>query len=106
MLKFYLHISREEQKERFQDRLDEPDKNWKFSPGDLEVRTRWDDYMRAFEEAIGECNTEHAPWFIVPANRKWYRNYIITKTIVETMEKMDLAYPEPEAGLDAIVIPD
>lgn len=106
ILKFYLHISKDEQKERFQARLDDPTKHWKFSRGDLPVREQWDHYMAAFEDALTECNTDYAPWHIVPANRKWYRNYVITKMIVETMENMGLAYPEPEHGLDQIVIPD
>lgn len=106
VLKFYLHISREEQKERFQDRLDDPSKHWKFSMGDLPVREQWDDYMCAFEAAITRCNTDYAPWHIIPANRKWYRNYIITKTLVETLEAMPLAYPPEEEGLDSVVIPD
>jgi PPK2 family polyphosphate:nucleotide phosphotransferase len=106
ILKFYLHISKEEQKERFQDRLDKPAKNWKFSIGDLPVREKWDDYMRAYEDALGYCNSDYAPWHIIPANRKWYRNYIITKTIVEALEAMSLEFPEEEVGLENIVIPD
>lgn len=104
ILKFYLHIDRDEQKERFEERLQRPDKNWKFSRGDLGVREQWDDYMDAYEEAIYRCNTEYAPWHIVPANRKWYRNYVIMQTIIETLEDMNLKYPEPETGLDSIVI--
>lgn len=106
VLKFYLHISKEEQKERFQDRLDDPTKHWKFSKGDLPVREQWDEYMHAFEDAIAKCNTEYAPWHIIPANRKWYRNYIITKTLVETLESMPLEYPPEEEGLEHVVIPD
>lgn len=106
ILKFYLHISKDEQKERFQDRLDQPDKNWKFSVGDLPVRDRWNDYMAAYEAVLTKCNTDYAPWHIVPANRKWYRNLVVTRTIVETMESMNLAYPPAEDGLDAVVIPD
>lgn len=106
ILKFFLHISKEEQRERFQERLDRPDKNWKFSRGDLVVREQWDQYMQAYEDAISHCNTDYAPWHIVPANRKWYRNYVITNTIVKTMEQMDLAYPPAEPGLDQVVIPD
>jgi len=106
ILKFFLHIDKDEQKERFQERLDRPEKNWKFSMGDLPVREQWDEYMQAYTDALTFCNTEYAPWHIVPANRKWYRNYVITKTIVETMEKMDLAFPPPERGLDKVVIPD
>lgn len=106
ILKFYLHISKEEQKERFQDRLDDPSKHWKFSKGDLPVREQWDDYMRAFEDAISHCNTDYAPWHIIPANRKWYRNYVILKAIVEAMEAMPLEYPPAEDGLEDVVISD
>jgi PPK2 family polyphosphate:nucleotide phosphotransferase len=106
ILKFFLHISKDEQKERFQERLDNPDKHWKFSTGDLAVRRQWDDYMEAYEAVLTRCNTDYAPWHIVPANRKWYRNLVITQTIVETLQTMNPQYPQPEAGLDQIVIPD
>jgi PPK2 family polyphosphate:nucleotide phosphotransferase len=106
ILKFYLHISKAEQKERFLERLQEPEKNWKFAIGDLKVREQWDDYMQAFEAVFSQCHTAHAPWHIVPANRKWVRNYVISKAIVDAMEKMPLAYPAPQDGLDQIVIPD
>ena len=106
ILKFFLHISKDEQKERFQDRLDRPDKHWKFSLGDLPVREQWDDYMHAFEDAIAHCNTDYAPWHIVPADRKWYRNLTVMRTIIRTLEDMDLAYPEPEDNLEGVVIPD
>ncbi|MEO0595511.1 MAG: PPK2 family polyphosphate kinase, partial [Chloroflexota bacterium] len=104
--KFYLHISKDEQKERFQDRLDDPSKHWKFSKGDLPVREQWDDYMLAFQDALTECNTDYAPWHIIPANRKWVRNYLVTKILVETLESMPLEYPPEEEGLDEVVIPD
>lgn len=106
ILKFFLHISKSEQKERFQDRLDRSDKQWKFSKGDLVVRERWTDYMQAYEDVLTRCNTDYAPWHIVPADRKWYRNLVISQKIVETLESMNLKYPAPEAGLDGIVIPD
>jgi PPK2 family polyphosphate:nucleotide phosphotransferase len=106
VLKFFLHISKDEQKERFQARLDDPEKQWKFSLGDLAVREKWDDYMKAYQDAIAHCNTEYAPWHIVPANRKWYRDLVVTRTIVEAMEDMNLGYPAPEPGLDKVVIPD
>jgi PPK2 family polyphosphate:nucleotide phosphotransferase len=106
ILKFFLYISKEEQKERFQDRLDQPEKNWKFSMGDLPVRERWDDYIEAYEAVLSKCNTQQAPWHIVPANRKWYRNLVISKTIVEALEQMNPAFPPPEEGLDQVVIPD
>lgn len=106
ILKFFLHISKDEQKARFQSRLDDPTKHWKFSLGDLPVREKWDEYMRAYEDAISHCNTAYAPWHIVPANRKWYRNWVVMQTIVETLEGMGLAYPPPEDGLESVVIPD
>jgi PPK2 family polyphosphate:nucleotide phosphotransferase len=106
ILKFYLHISKDEQKERFLDRLNEPDKNWKFSRGDLVVRDKWDHYMAAYEDALTRCNTVYAPWHIVPANRKWYRNLAISNTIIEALEGLDMRYPDPEPDLDQIVIPD
>ncbi|MCA9911196.1 MAG: polyphosphate kinase 2 family protein, partial [Anaerolineae bacterium] len=106
ILKFYLHISKDEQKERFQERLDNPEKHWKFSVGDLSVRERWDDYMQAYEDAITLCNTPYAPWHIVPANRKWYRDLAVTRTIVNAMEQMGLDYPENKDDLSGVVIPD
>lgn len=106
ILKYFLHISKDEQKKRFQERLDDPSKHWKFSLGDLPVRARWDDYMRAYEAVLTQCNTDYAPWHIVPANRKWYRNLVVLQTIVETLEAMNPQYPPPEPGLDLVVIPD
>lgn len=106
VLKFFLHISKAEQKKRLQERLDEPEKNWKFSAGDLPVRARWDEYMAAYEDAIERCSTPHAPWHIVPANHKWYRNLVVTQTIVAALEDMNPQYPPPEPGLDKVVIPD
>ena len=104
ILKFYLHISKDEQKERFQERLDRKEKNWKFNPGDLKTREQWDDYMEAFEDVFERCNHPWAPWYIVPANRKWYRNWVVSSAIVETMEKMGLEYPPAPEGLDKIVL--
>jgi len=104
ILKFYLHISKEEQKERFQKRLNQPHKRWKFNPADLAERARWDDYWAAFEDVFARCSTEAAPWYIVPANKKWYRNVAISETIVKTLEGLDLKYPEPVANLDEVVI--
>ncbi len=106
ILKFFLHISKEEQKERFLARLDEPDKHWKFSKGDLPVREKWDEYMAAYGDAITRCNTEWAPWYIIPANKKWYRNLAISNILVDTLEKLEMQYPDPEEGLDEIEIPD
>lgn len=106
ILKFYLHISKDEQKQRFEERLQDPTKHWKFSTGDLPVRERWDDYMRAYEAALSRCSTADAPWYIIPANKKWFRDLLITQLIVETLEAMDPQFPDPEPGLDTIVIPD
>ncbi len=104
ILKFYLHISKDEQKERLQARLDDPTKNWKFNSGDLDHRARWDDYLAAFEAVLERTSSEHAPWFVVPANRKWYRNIVVARTIVDTLESLDMRYPDPEEDLDGIVI--
>jgi PPK2 family polyphosphate:nucleotide phosphotransferase len=104
ILKFYLHISMEEQKERFLERLARPDKNWKFNPADLDTRAQWGDYMRAFEGVFERCNHPWAPWYVVPANRKWYRNLVVSTVIVEAMEKMDMRYPPAPEGLEEIVI--
>ncbi len=106
ILKFFLYISKDEQKKRFQARLDDPNKQWKFALGDLKERELWDDYIAAYEGALTECNTEYAPWHIVPANHKWYRNFIVTRTIVETMAAMHLKYPEPKEDLSNVTIPD
>lgn len=104
ILKFYLHISKEEQKERLQARLDEPHKRWKFSKGDLAERKLWSDYMSAYEEMLNRTSTDWAPWYIVPANRKWYRDWVISTVIVETLKGLNMHYPQPEEGLEEIVI--
>jgi PPK2 family polyphosphate:nucleotide phosphotransferase len=106
ILKFFLYISKEEQKKRFESRIKNPEKNWKFAMADLKEREYWDDYTKAFEDMLTKCNTPHAPWHIVPANKKWYRNYIVTRTIVDALEKLDPKYPPAEPGLDKVVIPD
>ena len=104
IVKIYLHISKDEQKERLQARLDEPDKNWKFEVGDLETREHWDSYQEAFEDVLSKTSTSNSPWFIVPANRKWYRNIAVSEILVQTLEQLKMAYPEPEEGLDEIVV--
>ena len=106
VLKFYLHISKDEQKRRLQSRLDDPNKHWKFSSADLKERVFWADYMAAFEDAIGNCSTDYAPWYVIPANRKWYRNLVVARTIADTLEAMNPQYPPAESGLEALVIPD
>ncbi len=104
ILKFFLHISKDEQKARLQARLDEPEKRWKFNVGDLGERALWDDYMRAYETVLSETSTEWAPWYIVPANRKWYRNLVISDVLVETLEGFKMQYPKPPDDLDEVVI--
>ena len=105
IVKLFLHISRDEQRERLQDRIDEPDKNWKFEAGDLVPRARWDDYQTAFAEALSATSTELAPWYVIPADRKWYRNLAVSEILIQTLEALDLRFPPPEPGLGDIVIP-
>jgi PPK2 family polyphosphate:nucleotide phosphotransferase len=104
ILKFFLHISRAEQAERFRERLTIPRKKWKFSSADLEVRARWNDYQRAYEDMLNATSRPHAHWHIVPADRNWYRNYIVAQTVVRTMEAMKLKWPKPKEDLSKIRI--
>ncbi len=106
VIKFYLHISKDEQKRRLESRLADPDKRWKFSTNDIKERAYWDAYQEAFEDAIADTSTEHAPWYVVPANKKWYRNLVIARAIADTLETMDPRFPAAEAGLENISIPD
>ena len=106
ILKFLLHISKEEQKERFETRLRDPRKNWKFSKKDVEERRYWDEYMRAYEDALSRCSTPWAPWHIIPANHKWYRNLAISQVIVEALEKLGMRYPSASPDVDKITISD
>jgi PPK2 family polyphosphate:nucleotide phosphotransferase len=105
ILKFFLHISKEEQKKRFEARLQDSRKNWKFSLGDVKERTYWDDYQRAFEEALSRCNTSWAPWYVIPADHKWYRNLAVSQIITEALEKLDMHFPPPLPDADQIVVP-
>ena len=93
IVKFFLHISPEEQKERLVERLDNPARNWKFSEADLAERKFWDDYQKAYEEALGRCSTAKAPWYVIPANRKWYRNWAVAQVLLKTMRDMKLKLP-------------
>lgn len=104
ILKFFLHIDLDEQKQRFQARLDDPNKHWKFNPNDLKERKRWNEYMQAYEDVLSKTSTEWAPWFIVPANRKWYRNLVVATIIVETLQSFDMHYPPNKEILDNVVI--
>jgi PPK2 family polyphosphate:nucleotide phosphotransferase len=96
ILKFFLHIDLDEQKERLQARLDEPNKRWKFNPADLEERKLWPKYVKAYEDAISKTSTDWAPWYVVPANRKWYRNLVVGTVIIEALEDLNMRYPKPE----------
>ena len=98
LLKFFLHVSREEQKRRFMERLDKPRKHWKFSSADIRERGFWGDYMHAFEEAIRATAAPHAPWFIVPADNKWFTRLVVAAAIVEAVENLDLSYPKIDAA--------
>jgi PPK2 family polyphosphate:nucleotide phosphotransferase len=104
VLKFFLHISKDYQKERLQRRLEKPDKHWKFAPSDLADRERWDDYMQAYSEAIERCSTNDAPWYVVPAERRWYRDLIVLQTVVDALESLQMSYPEPDFDPSSIEI--
>jgi len=94
VIKFFLHVSKEEQKRRFLSRLDEPEKHWKFSAGDVKEREHWDEYMEAYEDCIAHTSTEQAPWYVIPADHKWYMRLAVSEIIVQRMEELNLAYPE------------
>ena len=104
ILKFFLHIDRDEQKKRLEERLAEPEKRWKFRPEDLDDRKLWKDYMAAYEDALNRTTTECAPWFVVPANKKWYRNLVVATVLVDTLEEMQPHYQEPQVDLRDIKI--
>jgi PPK2 family polyphosphate:nucleotide phosphotransferase len=104
VVKFFLHISKEEQAERFRKRLSEPDKNWKFNTADLEERKYWGAYQKAFEDALSKTSTKAAPWYVVPADKKWYRDWAVLSVLVETLNRMDPKYPEPALDLANVVI--
>jgi len=97
ILKFFLHVSRREQKKRFMERLDRPEKHWKFSASDVHERKYWDDYMHSFEEAIRATASKHAPWYVVPADNKWFTRLLVAAAIVDAVERLDLAYPTIDA---------
>ena len=96
VVKLFLHISRDEQKVRFQERLRERAKQWKFDPADLDKRARWDDYRLAFESAISKCSTEHAPWYVIPADRKWFRDFAVSQVLRQELERLPLRWPRPD----------
>ena len=102
ILKFYLHISKEEQLERFRSRLDDPSKQWKISEADYEERRFWDDYVSAYEDALSRCSTEHAPWFVITANHKWFRNLAVAQIVVQHLETLKMKFPKPTVNIEHI----
>ena len=104
IVKFFLHISKDEQKKRLQERIDNPKKRWKWNSRDLEERRHWDDYQRAYEEALAATSTDRAPWFVVPADRNWFRDLVISEILVETLESLDLRLPEGDPGIEGLVV--
>ena len=104
VLKFFLYIDRDEQRARLQARLDDPSKRWKFRLGDLEERKRWDDYVAAFEDMLERCSTDVAPWYVIPANRKWFRNLAVAEILADTLDELKPRYPEPEEDLTGVVV--
>jgi len=104
ILKFFLYISKDEQKKRLEERLADPSKNWKMSPTDLKEREYWKDYLKAYEDLLRECSTEWAPWYVIPANRKWFRNLAVSEIIIETLESLDMKLPKPSFDPKKIVV--
>src|SRR4051812_33702398 len=104
VLKFFLHISKEEQAERLKARLGDPRKNWKFDPEDLRMRAHWSKFTKAYEDVINRCSTPYAPWHIIPANRKWYRDYAVSKIVVKALEEMNLRWPRPKFDISKIKV--
>ncbi len=102
ILKFYLHIDPEEQLKRFKKRLDDPARHWKISDADYAERPYWDDYTKAFEDALTKCSTKHAPWFIIPSNHKWIRNLVISKIVADKLESLNMKFPEPSVNIEEI----
>lgn len=94
VVKLFLHISKDYQAERLRRRLERPDKHWKFDPADLVERARWDDYQSAYEDALARCSTKHSPWYIIPAEKRWYRDLLVTQVLVHTLEQLDLRFPK------------
>jgi PPK2 family polyphosphate:nucleotide phosphotransferase len=104
IVKLFLHISSEEQRARLQARLDDPSKRWKFRQGDLDDRKLWPKFQTAYEEALSRTSTDNAPWYVVPANRKWYRNLVVSSILIDTLERMNCQFPEPDMELERVVV--
>jgi PPK2 family polyphosphate:nucleotide phosphotransferase len=104
IVKVFLNVSRDEQRRRFQERIDDPEKRWKFKKADLAVRDRFDEYVAAWDEVIGQTSTDHAPWHVVPADRNWLKAVLVAELLVETLEAMDPRFPDPEEDLEGLVV--
>jgi PPK2 family polyphosphate:nucleotide phosphotransferase len=104
VVKVFLHVSKDEQRARMQDRIDSPDERWKFRRGDLDDRARWDDYMAAYEEALARTSRPDAPWYVVPADRKWVRNLCVANILHDVLSRLDPRYPAPEPGIESLVV--
>jgi len=104
ILKFFLHVSKDEQKKRLESRLNDPHKQWKFDVGDIEERRHWDEYMEAYQDALRKCSQEYAPWYVVPADRKWFRNWVISDVLVKTLDRLEMNYRKPKDDLSSVVI--
>ncbi|QGG94605.1 PPK2 family polyphosphate kinase [Actinomarinicola tropica] len=104
ILKFMLHISHDEQRERLQERIDNPKKHWKFEHHDLRVRESWGEYMAAYEDAITRTSTEHAPWYVVPSDQKWFRDLVVGRVVVDALERLEMPWPDPEPGIEGLVV--
>lgn len=102
--KFFLHIGKDEQRERLQERIDDPKKRWKWSSRDLDERARWDDYQAAYEDALAATSKDHAPWFVIPADRNWFRDLAVSEILVETLEGLDLRLPEGDPGIEGLQV--
>ncbi len=102
IVKFFLHIDKDEQLRRFRDRLDQPDKQWKISDADYKEREYWDEYQKAYMDVLNKCSLDFAPWYIIPANHKWFRNLVVSQILVETMEALNMKYPQPTVDLETI----
>jgi PPK2 family polyphosphate:nucleotide phosphotransferase len=104
ILKCFLHISQDEQRQRLQERIDKPESRWKFNPDDLVQRKRWSDYQLAYQDALAKCNTKHAPWYIVPSDQKWYRNLVVSNLMLDTMQELNPKYPVPAEDFSGLVV--
>jgi PPK2 family polyphosphate:nucleotide phosphotransferase len=104
IVKLFLHISKDEQRARLQERIDNPAKHWKFEHGDITERAHWDSYTEAYEQALGETSTKQAPWYVVPADKKWYRNLVVSQLLIDKLDALEMRYPEPEIGIENIII--